>query len=1540
MLHIRNIFYLNLIHWIFAMPQINLHNSDWTSNPENNNILQHDCLRIDILNEKGNISREIMFYCMSELPSKFSIEIDDIFSKFTFEELSIENITSEQLYLWSTPIDIIENYQFYLNELSLFNKSSLSQEVFYNCTFPRFGSMCQYEFDHYRPQHSSFMEIIDDFYSTYQYKPINFTCYIHLECHHEHSPICLDWTDICNGRIDCFDTELDEKDCWQLEINECHDDEYRCINGQCIPKSFVLDEENFPDCLDRSDEYIGAYNENNGCNQEKPSFKCEDVRCQAKTWIDSCWSQRDRAILMNMFSMKDNTTSDQCWNAFLCDAIELHKPSFSNCAHSCENKPCKKIIELNCPDMISMPIIPILFGDIYFAYEKYNSTMKDSNEYKYPYLCYNNSRYDRYFKELSKNFGNYSIVKFNNRMCHRVIIPFILGQVSVHSITRIYLSLILRHDLWQYQQVYNYNSIICKRSNMYQCINSSKCISIYRLKNSIRDCPNSDDEDEISLNHTVFLTEPMNWDREEMKLEYAKTHISFQTICDGFTELIPIKINERYETDETECEHWLCDNIYTRCNGILNCRNGADETNCHISSSNCSSNEIQCVSPITNEFICITTKQVNDSHIDCLGASDEPALCRTDYQVINTKNFYCINARFEPCIEYSELCNDDKLCLQGEDEQFCTTTKKYSFYSICWAEERINATAIEHFLCNQMQGYSKERIIYFTLNNTIEKIEDKTKYNKKHADFLPSISIDNCHRGISMRLWLNKNTTRTICFCPPSYYGSQCQYQNERISLSLRFQVSPNSLQMPFEILILLIDNDNIIHSYEQFTYLSIRDCQTKHSVYLTYANRPKLQSKTYEIRIDIYEKFPLNYRASFLYPIQFLFLPVYRLSLLIYIPNNDQNIESCSINPCQNGQCRKYLNNKQKTFCQCDKHWSGRYCTIQHSTICSNDSLYIDISSTNRSICVCPMNKYGSRCLLENTICEKFACQNNGQCIPTDKYELIKKNLTCICRKGYTGEYCEMNDTKIIITFDKNIHLSSSIFIHFIEIRKQSNPLRSTTFQTISIQEEFITILWSRLFHLIFIEFYFNDYYLVTIENNSSQTKEIIQTITLSNRCYHINEIFNQSIIQLNHIRRIKYYHLLCQLNLSCFYDHIHLCICYQFNQQRLANCFEFNHNETYDCSGQNDCQNNGKCFQDTPICPKKSICSCASCFYGRLCQFTTSGFGLTLDNILGYYIQQNVNILQQSSIIQVSIGLNVICILIGFINGILSLITFKNKNIREVGCGLYLFYSSITTLLIMILFALKFWILIFTQIYLIKNRLFLQIQCISLDFLLRVCLNMDQWLNASVACERVMTIIKGARFVKKKSKKIAKLIIPSLLLFNILTSIHDPIYRRLINEENNDNNEKRIWCIVSYSSHLQIFNNITNTLQFFVPFLINLISATILLIMKTRQQSNFQTKRTVSEILRKNYRQHRHLFLGPVLLVILAIPRLIISFTSKCMKSNHDAWLFLMGYFISFIPPMLTFIIFILPSKFYRTAFHKSILQYQHTIQRHLQF
>ena len=158
--------------------------------------------------------------------------------------------------------------------------------------------------------------------------------------------------------------------------------------------------------------------------------------------------------------------------------------------------------------------------------------------------------------------------------------------------------------------------------------------------------------------------------------------------------------------------------------------------------------------------------------------------------------------------------------------------------------------------------------------------------------------------------------------------------------------------------------------------------------------------------------------------------------------------------------------------------------------------------------------------------------------------------------------------------------------------------------------------------------------------------------------------------------------------------------------------------------------------------------MCNCTDCYFGDRCQFYAKGIGLTLDDILRYELRPNVTLSNQSSIIKWSCGLTMIIFVAGLINSILSLLTFSTKKSREVGCGLYLIASSITSLLTVSMFTAKFWFLLLTQINPSVSYSILQGGCKSLEFMLKSCLYMDNWFNACVAIERAITVYKEVKF------------------------------------------------------------------------------------------------------------------------------------------------------------------------------------------------
>ncbi|CAF0825500.1 unnamed protein product [Adineta steineri] len=344
---------------------------------------------------------------------------------------------------------------------------------------------------------------------------------------------------------------------------------------------------------------------------------------------------------------------------------------------------------------------------------------------------------------------------------------------------------------------------------------------------------------------------------------------------------------------------------------------------------------------------------------------------------------------------------------------------------------------------------------------------------------------------------------------------------------------------------------------------------------------------------------------------------------------------------------------------------------------------------------------------------------------------------------------------------------------------------------------------------------------------------------------------------------------------------------------------------------------------------CPKQS-----SCVIGDQCNVYMKGIGLTLDDILRDELQPNTVLNNQSFSIKLSAGLTIIMFVAGLINSILSFITFQSKDAQQVGCGMYLLASSITSLLAISMFIIKFWFVVLTHINVSTSLSVLRGGCASIEPILKLFLYSDDWLNACVAVERAALIFKGVKFDKKKSKFVARRTIIILPFCIFGTLIHELAFRRLFvyeagldnintNKTNDDTIKRYVSCITRYSPSVQDYNTAVLFFHLVGPFIINLFSALFIIFGGARQRSNARTDQNFKEHVQEQFREHKQLIISPIVLLVLSIPRLIISLLPGCVKTSENLWLYLGPYFISFTPPMLIFLIFVCPSELYMKAF-----------------
>jgi hypothetical protein len=219
-------------------------------------------------------------------------------------------------------------------------------------------------------------------------KSIHLTCYTHLKC-----TSCIDWREICDGKIDCPIDGADEENCFELEMNECAENEYRCHNGLCVPESFLNDSPFNPDCLDRTDEqeYEGfaVRNEIYGYYHKDPGFRCEESYYSGRQknfhcgdgdtstiFKKYCANQRDTIYLQTLHAYDRNTAlSFGCWWMLSC-ALNIGNIDDNECSKFCYALECIYNLWNNChSNFVFFLQHAILYGHVRFMYLT-NKTMQ------------------------------------------------------------------------------------------------------------------------------------------------------------------------------------------------------------------------------------------------------------------------------------------------------------------------------------------------------------------------------------------------------------------------------------------------------------------------------------------------------------------------------------------------------------------------------------------------------------------------------------------------------------------------------------------------------------------------------------------------------------------------------------------------------------------------------------------------------------------------------------------------------------------------------------------------------------------------------------------------------------------------------------------------------------------------------------------------------------------------------------------------------------------------------------------------------------
>lgn len=417
----------------------------------------------------NDLAHHLVSYCIRPRDFNHSADKHCYGTSYQFDELYSMNITIEQLWEWFAPIDLIDDYGQYLSQTE--KLVDQSQQIYCNCSNEySFGKSCEYEL------------------SSSDEMKYTISCYILFNCT-TYTGFCLDWREINDGMIHCQNGE-DEKHFLDMETNECDNtSEYRCRNGLCIPRSFLLDR-TF-DCPDRFDEQMNAqlvYDHNILCSRNFLTADCEESRmglnyfsCGNGQYIDmshvyslDCSNYRDVSLVKQIFEPYfPHMILDPCNLTMLClfHVICL----FEYCPYGIEHY-CQEIFSLNknnsCPDRFIFPPGPFVYSYVRLVY-----TYEQPWQIFPDFICWNRSLFQ--FKHKQSN------VKIDGFDCMKAGSQYFDAYVSLRGTgisTGIKLILVIERLFSKFNNEKQYK-------NLYDCFTSPLEISYYRIMDeSYFDC--------------------------------------------------------------------------------------------------------------------------------------------------------------------------------------------------------------------------------------------------------------------------------------------------------------------------------------------------------------------------------------------------------------------------------------------------------------------------------------------------------------------------------------------------------------------------------------------------------------------------------------------------------------------------------------------------------------------------------------------------------------------------------------------------------------------------------------------------------------------------------------------------------------------------------------------------------------------------------------------------------------------------------------------------------------------------------------------
>jgi hypothetical protein len=279
---------------------------------------------------------------------------------------------------------------------------------------------------------------------------------------------------------------------------------------------------------------------------------------------------------------------------------------------------------------------------------------------------------------------------------------------------------------------------------------------------------------------------------------------------------------------------------------------------------------------------------------------------------------------------------------------------------------------------------------------------------------------------------------------------------------------------------------------------------------------------------------------------------------------------------------------------------------------------------------------------------------------------------------------------------------------------------------------------------------------------------------------------------------------------------------------------------------------------------------------------------------------------------------------LLMALINNIACLQTFLIPDIRLTNCGIFQILYCFIGLFTLIGMQLRmFTMLEFDS--LIKAYFYRYIACNIIPVLVIIMGDVCMWLSALLVIEFVLLECLNFNLYRSRWFSILSSIIGILLVSG--SHLHEIIARRPLPDSNQPDSYT---CTFIYPLPLDIIDKTLRTCHVTIPCAIHFIASISILISITRRILIVRGRHDFFRVFLNECIKRKYFFVPPLFIILSNLPHLILHLKDVCEDARNISLLRLHVAFniLVYLPPSITFFIYIYPSKSYMHKFRKTLI------------